>query len=385
MKFAGLLLANFRRHKLRTTLTILSIVAAFVLFGYLAAIRKAFEMGASVAGADRLVTRHKISLIQPLPISYDAQIQQIPGVAAATHATWFGGIYKDPKDSFFAQLPVVPEEYMKMYPEFQLPKEQFDKWLSTRTGVVVGQATANKFNWKVGDRIPIQATIWRPKTGGNTWEFDIVGIYTGKYKESDTTQFLFRYDYFEENRAFGQGMVGWYLIKIKDPQHAVDVAKAIDDRFANSPYETKTETEKAFIKGFADQMGNIGKILTAILTAVFFTILLVAGNTMAQAVRERVSELGVMKAIGFTDGQVLSFVLAESCIIAVIGGAAGLALAWVLIKLGDPTHGALPIFFFPPRDIIFGIICVLLLGLAAGLLPGVQAMRLNTVDALRRE
>ena len=385
MKFAGLLLSNFKRHKLRTTLTILSIIAAFILFGYLAAIRKAFEMGASVAGADRLVTRHKVSIIQMLPISYKTQIEQTPGVAAVAHAVWFGGIYKDPKDSFFAQLPVVPDEYMKMYPEFILPKEQFDAWMKTRTAVVVGRATAKKFDWKIGDKIPIQATIWRPKTGNNTWTFDLVGIYDGKYKETDTTQFLFRYDYFDENRLFGQGTIGWYLIKIKDPQHAVEVARAIDERFANSAYETKTETEKAFIKGFADQMGNIGKILTTILTAVFFTILLVAGNTMAQAVRERVSELGVMKAIGFTDAQVLMMVLAESCMIAIVGGAIGLALAMFFISFGDPTHGALPIFFFPPRDLAIGAICVILLGLASGLLPGIQAMRLNTVDALRRE
>ncbi|HEX9161297.1 MAG TPA: ABC transporter permease, partial [Thermoanaerobaculia bacterium] len=298
MKFAGLLLSNFKRHKLRTTLTILSIIVAFILFGYLAAIRKAFQMGISVAGADRLITRHKVSIIQLLPISYKTQIEQIPGVALATHATWFGGIYKDPKSSFFPQLPVIPEEYMSMYPEFLLPKAQYDTWLGTRTGAIVGRTTAKQFGWKVGDKIPINATIWRPKSGGTTWTFDIVGIYDGKFKETDTTQLLFRYDYFDENRVFGQGLVGWYLVKIKDPAHAADVARAIDEHFANSPYETKTETEKAFIKGFADQMGNIGKIVTTILTAVFFTILLVAGNTMAQAVRERVAELGVMKAVG---------------------------------------------------------------------------------------
>ena len=384
MKYAGLLLANFKRHKLRTALTILSIIAAFILFGYLAAIRKAFEMGVSVAGADRLVTRHKISIIQPLPLSYKAQIEQMPGISAATHASWFGGIYQDP-NTFFAQRPVMPDEYMKMYPEFLLPKDQMDAWRSTRTGAIAGRKIADRYGWKIGDKIPLQATIWRPKTGGDTWTFDLVGIYDGKQTETDTTQFLFHYDYFDENRVFGQGLVGWYLIRIKDPKHAVDVAKAIDTRFENSPAETKTETEGAFVKAFADQMGNIGKILTAILTAVFFTILLVAGNTMAQAVRERVSELGVMKAIGFTDTQLLIFVLAESCIIAVIGGAIGLALAWIFISAGDPTHGALPIFFFPPGAIITGIISVILLGLTAGLIPSIQAMRLNTVDALRKE
>jgi len=385
MKFAGILLSSFKRHRLRTMLTLLSIVVAFILFGYLAAIRKAFEMGVSVAGADRLIIRHKVSLIQPLPISYKAQIAQIPGIALVTHATWFGGIYKDPKQSFFGQLPVIPDEYMAMYPEFLLPKAQFDAWKRTRTGAVVGRKTADRFQWKVGDRVPIQATVWRSKSGDPMWPFDIVGIYDGKNKETDTTQFLFRYDYFDENRAFGQGLVGWYLVRIKDPAHAEQIAKSIDDHFANSMYETKTETEKAFIKGFADQMGNIGKIVTFILTAVFFTILLVAGNTMAQSVRERVSELGVTKAIGFSDTQVLAFVLIESSIVAIIGGTIGLALAWLMVSRGDPTGGALPMFFFPPRDLAIGILCVLLLGIVSGLLPAIQAMRLNTVDALRRD
>jgi len=385
MRFAGILLSSFKRHRLRTMLTLLSIVVAFILFGYLAAIRKAFEMGVSVAGADRLIIRHKVSLIQPLPISYKQQIEQMPGIALVTHATWFGGIYKDPKQSFFGQLPVIPDEYMAMYPEFVLPKAQFDAWKRTRTGAVVGRKTADRFQWKVGDRVPIQATVWRSKSGDPMWPFDIVGIYDGKNKETDTTQFLFRYDYFDENRAFGQGLVGWYLVRIKDPAHAEQIAKSIDDHFANSMYETKTETEKAFIKGFADQMGNIGKIVTFILTAVFFTILLVAGNTMAQSVRERVSELGVMKAIGFSDTQVLAFVLIESSIVAIIGGTIGLALAWLMVSRGDPTGGALPMFFFPPRDLAIGILCVLLLGIVSGLLPAIQAMRLNTVDALRRD
>jgi len=385
MRFAGILLSSFKRHRLRTMLTLLSIVVAFILFGYLAAIRKAFEMGVSVAGADRLIIRHKVSLIQPLPISYKQQIEQMPGIALVTHATWFGGIYKDPKQSFFGQLPVIPDEYMAMYPEFVLPKAQFDAWKRTRTGAVVGRKTADRFQWKVGDRVPIQATVWRSKSGDPMWPFDIVGIYDGKNKETDTTQFLFRYDYFDENRAFGQGLVGWYLVRIKDPAHAEQIAKSIDDHFANSMYETKTETEKAFIKGFADQMGNIGKIVTFILTAVFFTILLVAGNTMAQSVRERVSELGVTKAIGFSDTQVLAFVLIESSIVAIIGGTIGLALAWLMVSRGDPTGGALPMFFFPPRDLAIGILCVLLLGIVSGLLPAIQAMRLNTVDALRRD
>ncbi|MGA7617587.1 MAG: FtsX-like permease family protein [Thermoanaerobaculia bacterium] len=384
MKFLPLVFSAFRRHRLRLTLTILSIVVAFLLFGYLAAIRKAFTMGVDVAGADRLVVRHKVSIIQMLPQSYEAQIEQIPGVVDATHATWFGGIYKDPKN-FFPQFPVKPDEYLAMYPEFLLPAKEKEAWLRTRTGAVVGRKLAQRFGWKIGDKVPIQATIWKPKDGGNTWTFDIVGIYDGKEKETDTTQFLFRHDYFDENRSFGKGSVGWYYIRVKDPSMATEVAKKIDQHFANSPYETKTETEGAFVKGFADQVGDIGTIITAILTAVFFTILLVAGNTMGQSVRERIRELGVLKAVGFTNGGILAMVLGESLLISAVGGIVGLGLALLMIAGGDPTHGALPVFFFPPRDIAIGVLLVVVLGTVTGLPPALQAMRLDPVDALRRE
>lgn len=384
MRFVLLILSNFKRHKTRTLLTILSILVAFVLFAYLAAIRNAFQMGVSVAGANRLIVRNRISLIQPLPQSYEAQIEQVDGVANATQASWFGGIYKDGKRQF-GQIAVEPEEFFDVYPEYVIPPAGKEAWLKTRTGAIAGRKLAEALGWKVGDKIPIQATYMTPKTGGNTWTFDLVAIQDGATPEVDTGSFFFRHDYLDENRLRGEGLTGWYYIKIKDPSRAEAIVKQIDEKFANSPYETKTETEKAFIKGFAEQMGNIGAIVIAILGAVFFTILLVAGNTMAQAVRERINELGVLKAIGFTDVQMLLLVLAESLLIAVVGGAIGLALGWMAVKGGDPTNGALPIFRFPPDDLVRGIVFVVLLGLVTGLLPAIQAMRLNAVDALRRE
>jgi len=384
MKFVGLVLANFKRHKTRTILTILSIVVAFILFAYLAAIRKAFDMGVSVAGANRLIVRNKISLIQPLPQAYEAQIESIEGVTDATQASWFGGIYRD-KPNAFAQIAVEPEEFLATYTEFLVPAEQKQAWINTRTGVMAGRTIVERYGWKLGQRIPIQATFMRPKTGGNTWTFDLVAIYDGATQETDTTGFFFQHAYLDQNRYWGEGNTGWYYIRVADPSRAEAIAAAIDRRFENSPNETKTETEKAFVKGFAEQMGNIGAITMAILTAVFFTILLVAGNTMAQAVRERINELGVMKAIGFTDAHVLSFVLLESLLIAIVGGAIGLGLGWQAVAAGDPTKGALPVFVFPISDLVIGIVMVLLLGLVTGLIPAVQAMRLNAVDALRRE
>ncbi len=383
MKFLALIAANLKRKKLRTLLTILSILVAFILYGYLSAISRALNQGVSVAGADRLMVRHKVSIAQPLPASYAGRIARVPGVQAVTHASWFGGIYQDPKN-FFAQMAVVPEAWLAMYPEFLLPADQREAWRRTRTGVVVGRKTAQKFGWKIGDRIPLQATVWRKMDGSSGWEFDLVGIYDGAEKGTDDTQFFFRYDYFDEARQFGKGLVGWYIVRVQDPAAAAAVAQRIDDEFANSPWETKAETEGAFLRGWAKQIGDITTIMAAILSAVFFTILLVAGNTMAQSVRERTDEIGVLKALGFTNAQVLALVLAESCLLAGLGGTLGMGIAWLLISSGDPTRGALPIFFFPTANLLLGFGLILALGLAAGILPAAQAMRLRIAEALRR-
>lgn len=383
MKFLDLIWSNLKRRKLRTILTLLSILVAFVLYGFLCAIGEALVGGVNVTAADRLIVRHRVSLTQLLPGPYKERIARIPGVANVTHATWFGGVYQDPKN-FFAQMPVEPEEHLSLYPEFILPEDQKKAWLQTRTGAIVGRRSAEKFGWKIGDRIPIQATIWVKEGGQRTWEFDLVGIYDGAKKGTDTTSFYFRYDYFDEARAFAKGTVGWYIVRVADPNKAAEAAKLIDAEFMNSPAETKAETEGAFVQGFAKQIGNVGAILTAILSAVFFTILLVAGNTMAQAVRERTEELGVLKALGFTNGQVLGIVLIESCVLAALGGGLGLALAWLAISQGDPTGGAFPMFHLPTKDLGIGLLLVVALGVVAGLFPALQAMRLQIAEALRR-
>ena len=383
MRFWPLLWSALRRKRVRTFFTLLSIVIAFLLFGYLAAVNMAFRLGVDVTGADRLVLRHKVSFSILLPESYLGRIEASPGVVKATHASWFGGIYQEPKN-FFPQMAVQPEGYLSLYPEFLLPEEQKKAWLADRTVAIVGRNTAERFGWKVGDRIPIQATVWRKADGTSTWEFNLVGIYDGAEDGTDTTQFLFRYDYFDEARMFAKGQVGWYIIRVNDPAHADDIAQRMDAQFANSFYETKTSTEKAFIQGFAKQIGNIGAIIGGILSAVFFTILLVTGNTMMQSVRERTSELAVLKTVGFSNRLVLGLVLAESLALAAAGGALGLGLAWWAIRQGDPTGGALPIFFLPPQDLALGGGFIVALGLLTGLVPGVQAMRLRVVDALRR-
>ncbi len=384
MKYLGLIWSNLKRKKLRTLLTVLSIMVAFLLFGYLAALRSAFNQGVEVAGLDRLVVRHKVSIIQLLPESYETKMERVAGVEDATFATWFGGQYQDPRN-FFAKIPVRPDEFLEMFPEYVLSDEHRAAWRENRTGAIVGRSLADRFGWQIGDRIPIEPDIWRLKTSEGAWEFDLVGIYEGAETGTDTSQFFFRHDYFHESRRFGEGQVGWYWVKISEPERAAEIAELIDAEFANSPAETKTEPEGAFAQGFANQAGNIGFIISAILGAVFFTILLVAANTMAQAVRERTQELGTLKALGFTHRGVSSLVLAESLTIALLGGLLGLGLSWLFItRGGDPSGGMLPFFYFSPRDVTIGIVLAVALGVVAGLWPAAQAQRLRIAEAMRR-
>jgi putative ABC transport system permease protein len=382
MKFLPLIWSNLRRKRVRTIFTLLSILVAFLLFGYLAAVSNAFDIGVKISGVDRLVMTHKVSIILPLPLSYQDRIEQVPGVTEVANATWFGGVYQDPKN-FFAQMAVDPERYLRLYPEFLLPEAQKKAWFADRTGAICGRYLADRFHWKIGDRIPITAP-WQQKNGSNSWEFTLDGIYDGATPSTDVTQFLFHWKYLDESRVRRNGMVGWYIIRIAHPDQAPQVAARLDALFANSDNETKTSTEKAFMQGFAKQVGNIGAIITAILTVVFFIILLVAGNTMMQSVRERVTELAVLKTVGFPNGLILTLVLCESLALAVIGGGLGLGLAWLLISRGDPTGGALPIFYFPGESAILGVAFIFLLGAATGSLPAIQAMRLRVVESLRR-
>jgi putative ABC transport system permease protein len=381
MKYIPLIWKNVWRRKFRTTFTLLSIFIAFLLFGILMTIRTSFSFGVEIAGLDRLVLINKVTLIIPLPLSYQAQLQRVPGVEVATHQTWFGGIYQDPAN-FFANIAVEPEPFLKVYPEYVVPADQVKAWLADRQGAIVGKDLAERFGWKIGDRVPLTATIWQPKQG-QSWEFNVDGIYDGE-DGVDKTQFFFHYDYLDENRAGGEGQVGWYVIKIADPAQSVELSRKFDEMFANSAAETKTTTEKGFVEGFASQIGDIGSIMITISSTVLFMFGLVAASTMAQSVRERTSELAVLKTLGFADRAILTLVLVESLFIVVAGGALGLAVAWLFVQQGDPTNGMLAIFTLPPRDIAIGVLLMVLMGVLAGAMPAVGAMRLKITDALRR-
>lgn len=379
MKYLSLIKANLLRKKLRTTLTIGSFVVALFLFGFLAIIHGAFNQGVDVAGVDRLMTINKVSIIQPLPISYRDQILRIPGVKRVTFDVWFGGIYQDPKN-FFPSFAIDTENQREVYPELQVADDQWKAFLDDREGAIVGPNTAKRFGWKIGDRIPLQAPIY-----GGTFEFNLRGIYHGAREGDDLSQFWIQYKYLDEHRpAALKGQIGWYTVKLDSADDAPRVVKAIDNMFANSPFETKSETLQAMAASWVKQAGNIEFLILAIGGVVFFTLLLVTGNTMALAVRERIGELAVLKAVGFSDRFVLVLVLAESILIALVGGAIGLALAKLWTLLGDPTGGMLQSFTLPTLFMLLGIACALAVGVLAGILPATSAKRLRVVDALRR-
>jgi putative ABC transport system permease protein len=379
VKFLPLLLANLMRKKVRTTLTIGSFAVALFLFGLLAAIRSSFNQGITVAGADRLVVFNRVSIIQFLPFAYRDRILRIPGVGQATYATWFGGVYRDEKN-FFPQFAIDHPSWRAVFPEFRLSDAEWHAFETDRAGCIVGAALADRFKWKLGDRIPLRGTIF---TG--SWELNLRGIYRGERPQDDTGQFWLRADYLEERAPrWFKGNLGWYTVRITDPDRAVAVARAIDESFANSAWETRTQSEKALAASFVKQVGNVEFLILVVGGVVFFTLLLVTGNTMASVVRERTSELAVLKALGFSDGFVLGLVLAESGLIAALGGGTGLILAKIFTDHGDPSGGLLGGFYLEPRVLATGAALALSIGMAAGLLPALSAMRLRVIDALRR-
>jgi putative ABC transport system permease protein len=382
MKFSRLIFANLFRKKIRLLLTVGSFAIALFLFTFLAVVRGAFSRGTELAGADRLVVINRVGLINTMPLAYGEKIRQIKGVKYVTHNNWFGGVYQDEKN-FFPQFVIDPENQRHVMTEMRVPDDQWKKFVSDRQGAIVGRSTANRFHWKVGDRIPLQNALYGST---KTWEFNLDGIYTNDKEGGDEIQFWLQWDYFYENVPDQiKGQAGWWVLKLDSPDDAVRVGKAIDDGFANSSYETKTETESAFQAGFAKQLGNIQLLITSIGSVVFFTLLLITGNTMAISIRERTSELAVLKAIGYSDRIVLFFVLAESLVIALFGGLIGLGLAMLAIPVvAANLNGLLPPLLLSVASLGLGVVLAVAVGLASGLLPGISAMRMRVVEALRR-
>lgn len=385
MKYLHLIWAALFRRKARTILTLVSIMAAFLLFGMLDAVRTSFnQAGQSANGAQRLQTGSKLSFIQTLPQSLESQIAQVPGVKLVTYANWFGGAYQDPHNQVFSFA--VEPNYIDLYPEIEVSPAERKAFDDTRTGVLVGETLAKRYGWKVGDKIPLQSTIFPNRQGSKNWTFDVMGIMHSKDKKAGgfyDQLLLLHWKYFDETTPFNRGTVGWYVTRVTDVNQADRVAKAIDAISANSDHETRTQTEQAATASWMKQLADIGLIVGSIMGAVFFTLLLLSGNTMMQAVRERTSELAVLKTIGFSNHAVLGIVLAESVLLLLLGGVIGLGLASLIIPaVSANSGGMLNLPSVGASSWALGLVLMIVIGLLVGALPALRAMRLNIVDAL---
>jgi putative ABC transport system permease protein len=382
VKFLGLVWAMLWRSRARTWLTFASLVTAFLLLGLIQATNSLFAGGQLNLSAPILITQARVSFTSPLPMRLMPQLEAMAGVESVSHSQFFFGIYQDQRN-FFPTFAVNPERWIRTFPECMLPAEHQRAWLQSRTGVIAGKQLVERFDWKLGDPIPLNSQIWPKKDGSRAWEFQLAGIFDHATEDSCARQgnMYLRYDYFDEARQFGTGAAGLFVVRLKDPNQAEQIGQTIDAMFENSPDETKTQTEKEFSLNFARQIGNLKLILYSILGAVFFAILMLTGNTMSQAVQDRIPELAVLKTIGFTDGKVLALVLSESLFLCVLGGIVGMLLSLVAMVglAGQPG--------FPPiqanLDVwLFAVAAMVLLSLLVGLWPALRASRLSIVDAL---
>jgi len=385
MGYLQLLLAGLTRKKTRTLLTLLSVIAAFLLFGLLQAVKIAFDSGVEAADAKRLLTTARYSIIDPLPIAHLGPIEKTDGVVAVAYANWFGGKYQDESNAF-PVFAVDPARYLDMYPEFTIDPKQKEAFINTRTGAIAGKRLVARYGWKLGQKLPIHSEIFAKADGSLDWEFDLVGILDAAdpAQVGNTDMVLIGHTYFDESRRLGKGSTGWYIIRIADAKRAREISAAIDNRFRNSPDETKTQPEKEFAMGFAKQIGDIGALVTRILAAVFFTLLLLTGNALAQSIRERIPEFAILKTLGFSDSQVAGLVLAEALLVLALGAGLGLGLASAMMgPLNAQTGGKFPPLFVGGATWALGFLVVLALGLLIGLPPAWQVRRLKIVEALQ--
>ena len=380
MKYLPLIWAGLWRRRTRTVFTVLSIMIAFLLFGMLQGVNSAFSSAAQKANINRLYVVSRLSMIEPLPLSYTSRIRSVPGVNGIGYGVWFGGYHEEPKNYVFS-FPVNAAEYFEIFTELRLPKDQLETLTKTRNGAVIGVALAKKMGWKIGDTVPVPTAIWVRADGSAAWNFKIVGIYDHAEDTSKANSLFFNYDYFDEARSFSNGTVSWFIVRVDNPANAAKVGESIDRMFANSPDETQTQSEKEYSQAYFKQFGDINFIVTAIVGAVFFTLLFLTGNTMMQSVRERIPELAVLKTLGFTDGGIVALLVAESVVLCVFAAALGLLLAVALFPL---IRDISELTTLPLLVIGEGAALAVLLALVTALPPAINAGRLKIVDALAR-
>jgi putative ABC transport system permease protein len=382
MKVFKLIFKNALRHKLRTMLTIIGLMIAVMAFGVLRTVVDIYNESIEATSANRLITRQAISFIFPLPYSYRDQISRIQGVETITFANWFQGVYKD-KKNFFARMAVDPETYFDVYPELLVSPKEFDTFKQERNSCIVGADIAKQYGFKIGDVIPIDGDIYPGK-----WEFVIRGIYQPRDKYTDATQMVFHWAYLDErikqempSRA---GQVGWYVVKIKNPDQAAIISDQIDALFKNSPNATKTETERVFTQNFISGMSSLLKAMNFLSFIIIGVIMLVLGNTMIMSARERTREYAVLKTLGFSAGHLIGLILGESMLIAVLGAGLGILATFpIVFGIATVLKGFLPFFYVTPTTLVLASAAALFTGIAASVFPIQRALRTKIVDGLR--
>ncbi len=383
MKDLYLILKNLVRKKLRLFLTVFATFIAFMIFGTLTAFSNAFDSGVELSADDRLVVVNKINFTQSMPISYVNRVRAVEDVVAVTHLNWFGGFYQDPQN-VFGMFAVDAENFLQVYDELVIDDAEREAWIGNRQGMIAGKALAAQYGWQKGDRIPINSNIFSQRDGSTSWDFDVVAIYEGEDEQTDTNSAYFHYQYFNETQSFGGDFIGFMGVRTSDPSKNEAVIQRIDDMFVNSPAETETVTEEAFNKAFIEQIGNLNLILTSVVLAAFFVILVIVGNSMILSIRERTAEIGVMKTLGFTSGRIFRMVLAESLLLALIGGVLGVAASAGLIALINSAPIQLPVLLLDAAVWTEALLFMLGLGLITGIVPAMNALRLNIITALSR-
>lgn len=383
MKDFYLILKNLTRKPLRLFLTVFATFIAFMIFGTLTAFQQAFDSGVDLAADDRLIVLNKINFTQSLPISYANRVRAVEDVDALTHLNWFGGYYQEPRDQF-AMFAVDAENFMEVYNELVMPESDRAAWVANRQGLIAGRSIAENFGWQQGDRIPINSNIFSQRDGSTAWDFDVVSIYDGADPQTDTNGVYFHYEYFNETQSFGGDFIGFMAVRTSDPSRNEAVIKAIDDMFANSPAETETVPEKVFNKAFIEQIGNLSLILTSVVLAAFFVILVIVGNSMILSIRERTAEIGVMKTLGFSSGRIFRMVLAESLMLAILGGMLGVLASGSLVALVNSAPIQLPTLVLNSSVWSEALLFMIGLGFVTGIVPAMNALRLNIITALSR-
>jgi len=385
-RWIPLVWANLRRRKLRLVLTFASILIAFLLFGLLESVRTSMVEGVNMAGADRLVMRNKAGLTAPMPLAYYEKIKSVEGVRAVASQSWFGAEFRTPQNPKepFALFATQPAALLDVQSELKLKPDEKKAWLQDRQALIVGTTLAQKFGWKLGDHIPIRSQYLKKTDGTDTWQFNIVAVFETGQPFLDGGAYM-NFDYYNESLLFAKDNIGSAAIRVNDAKQASAIAKKLDAMFANSDAETETATEREWIKHWIDQIGDMTVIVTSVTLAVFFTMLLVIANRMAQSVRERTNEIGVMKTLGFGATLIVMLVLLESLMLTFSGGLAGMGLAKLLsLGLAPVLKGNLPGFALSGATFVTSLLLMVAFALVAGLWPSLMAMRLKVVDALRR-